>query len=52
MKFNIKKEFDEELKHFKGLMNECYNTFLIPMVNEFSTYIMKLLKAEKYYNSY
>lgn len=47
MKFNIKKEFDDELKQVKGLMNECHNTFLIPMMNEFSTTVMHILKAEK-----
>lgn len=34
MKFNIKKEFDDELKYVKGLMNESYNSFLIPIINE------------------
>jgi hypothetical protein len=48
MKFNIKKEFDEELKHVKGLMNESYNTFLIPMVNELNQMMLKMLKAEKF----
>ncbi len=48
MKFNIKKEFDEELKHVKGLMNESYNTFLIPMVNELNQMVLKMLKAEKF----
>jgi hypothetical protein len=47
MKFNIKKEFDDELKHVKSLMNECYNTFLIPMINEFNQAIMSIIKAEK-----
>ena len=47
MKFNIKKEFDDELKHVKSLMNECYNTFLIPMINELSSTIMNIIKAEK-----
>ena len=47
MKFNIKKEFDEELKHVKGLMNESYNSFLIPMVNELNLMVQKMLKAEK-----
>ena len=48
MKFNIKKEFDEELKHVKGLMNESYNTFLIPLINELNSMVLKLLQAEKY----
>jgi hypothetical protein len=48
MKFNIKKEFDEELKHVKGLMNETYNSFLIPMVNELNSTLLTLLNAEKY----
>ena len=25
MKYNIKKEFDEEARYFKGLMNQSYN---------------------------
>lgn len=47
MKINIKKEFDLELKHVKGLMNESFNCFLIPMVNEINAIIMNILKAEK-----
>ena len=47
MKFNIKKEFDEELKHVKGLMNESYNSFLIPMVNDLNNTLMNIMKAEK-----
>lgn len=45
MKFNIKKEFDDELKHVKGLMNESYNTFLIPMLNEVKNTLVALLDA-------
>jgi len=33
MKYNIKKEFDDELKYYKGLLNQSYNTFLIPMLS-------------------
>jgi GAF domain-containing protein len=25
MKYNIKKEFDDEVKYFKGLLNQSYN---------------------------
>jgi predicted transport protein len=34
MKYNIKKESEDELKYVKGLMNQSYNSFLIPMVAE------------------
>lgn len=47
MKYNIKKEFDDELKYFKGLMNQSYHTFLVPMITEVSTMIQSVLKAEK-----
>ena len=47
MKHNIKKEFDEELKYFKGLMNQSYNTLMVPMVNEITTLIANVLQAEK-----
>ena len=39
MKYNIKKEFDDELKYFKGLMNQSYHTFLVPMVTEVTAMI-------------
>ena len=29
MKYNIKKEQDEELRHIKGLMNQSFNQFLL-----------------------
>lgn len=47
MKFNIKKESDEELKYIKGLMNQSYNSFLIPMVTEIVTLATQVLRAEK-----
>ena len=47
MKFNIKKEFDDELKHVKGLMNESYNSFLLPVLNEVQNLLIKLLNAER-----
>lgn len=34
MKYNIKKESDEELRYIKGLMNQSLNSFLIPMISE------------------
>ena len=34
MKYNIKKEFDDQVKYYKGLMNQAYHTFLVPMVTE------------------
>ena len=47
MKYNIKKEFDDELKYFKGLMNQSYHTFLVPMITEVAALVQSVLKAEK-----
>ena len=47
MKYNIKKEFDDELKYFKGLMNQSYHTFLVPMITEVSAMVQSVLKADK-----
>ena len=47
MKYNIKKEFDEETKYFKGLMNQSYHTFLVPMMTEVTNIVQNMLKAEK-----
>lgn len=47
MKSNIKKEFDQELKRVKGLVNETYTAFLLPLVNELNQALMSVLKAEK-----
>jgi len=34
MKYNIKKEFDDEVKYFKGLLNQSYNQYFIPISTE------------------
>jgi len=47
MKYNIKKESDEELRHVKGLMNQSLNSFLIPMISEGTALCQQVLKAEK-----
>jgi hypothetical protein len=47
MKHNIKKELDDELKYYKGLMHQSYNTLLIPMVSEIATLAKSVVKAEK-----
>lgn len=47
MKHNIKKENDEELKYVKGLMNQSFNSFLIPMMSETTAMCQQILKAEK-----
>jgi len=47
MKYNIKKEFEEELKHVKGLIGESQQSLLIPILQEMTVMIEKLLKAEK-----
>ena len=47
MKYNIKKEFDDQVKYYKGLMNQAYHTFLVPMVSEVNKVLQNVLKAEK-----
>ena len=47
MKYNIKKEFDDQVKYYKGLMNQAYHTFLVPMVSEVNQVLQNVLKAEK-----
>jgi GAF domain-containing protein len=47
MKYNIKKEFEDEVKYFKGLVNSSYNSFLIPLASDLSSMIARVLKAEK-----
>lgn len=47
MKHNIKKELDDELKYYKGLMHQSFNTLLIPMVSEIATLAQSVVKAEK-----
>ena len=47
MKYNIKKEFDDQVKYYKGLMNQAYHTFLVPMIAEVTQVLQNILKAEK-----
>lgn len=47
MKFNIKKEFEEEAKYFKGLLNQSYNQFFIPLALEITAAVQKVSKADK-----
>ena len=47
MKYNIKKESDEELRYIKGLMNQSLNSFLIPMVSEITNLCVSVLKSEQ-----
>jgi len=47
MKYNIKKEFDDQTKYYKGLMNQAYHTFLVPMITEVNQVLANVLKAEK-----
>lgn len=47
MKFNIKKEFDDEAKYFKGLLNQAYNQYFIPLASEISTVLQRVAKATK-----
>lgn len=47
MKYNIKKELDDEQKYFKGLMNQSYHSFLVPVAQEVTSLLQKLMKAER-----
>ena len=47
MKYNIKKEFDDQVKYYKGLMNQSYHTFLVPMITEVNQILQNVLRAEK-----
>jgi len=47
MKYNIKKEFDEEVKYFKGLLNQSYNQLFIPMALEVTSMLMRVSKSAK-----
>ena len=47
MKYNIKKESDEELRYIKGLMNQSLNQFLIPMISEINQLCVNVLKSER-----
>lgn len=47
MKFNIKKESDEELRYVKGLMNQTLNSFLMPMVSDITSLCQTVLKSQK-----
>ena len=47
MKYNIKREFEDEVKHFKGLANQSYNCFLVPLCSDLATLIARVLKAKK-----
>jgi hypothetical protein len=31
MKYNIRKEFDDEVRYFKGLLNQSYQSYYVPM---------------------
>jgi hypothetical protein len=47
MKYNIRKEFEDEVKYFKGLTNQSYNCFLVPLASDVSILIARVLKAQK-----
>lgn len=47
MKYNIKKEFEDETKYYKGLMNQSYHTFLIPMISEVTQIMKGMIQAEQ-----
>lgn len=47
MKYNIKKETDEELRHVKGLINQSFNQFLVPMISEVTALCTSVLKSER-----
>ena len=48
MKYNIKKEFDEEVKYFKGLLNQSYNQSFVPMALEITSMLQRVSKSSKY----
>jgi GAF domain-containing protein len=47
MKYNIKKEFDEEVKYFKGLLNQSYNQLFVPMALEITLMLQRISKSAK-----
>jgi hypothetical protein len=47
MKFNIKKEFDDEAKYFKGLFNHSYNQYFIPLALEVVSMLQRISRADK-----
>ena len=47
MKFNIKKEFDDEAKYFKGLLNHSYNSYFVPLASEVATLMQRVSKSDK-----
>ena len=47
MKYNIKRELEVEVRYHKGLANQSYHQFLIPMVSDLTASARDLLKAQK-----
>ena len=47
MKYNIRREFEDEVKYFKGLANQSHNCFLVPLASDLATTIARVLKASK-----
>lgn len=47
MKYNIRREFEDEVKYFKGLANQSYNCFLVPLASDLAGLIARVLKANK-----
>ena len=47
MKYNIRREFEDEVKYFKGLANQSYNCFLVPLASDLAVLIARVLKASK-----
>ena len=47
MKYNIKKEFDEEVKYLKGLLNQSYNQLFVPMALEITLMLQRISKSAK-----
>jgi hypothetical protein len=46
MKYNIKKEIDQESKYFKGLLNQTYRSFLTPLASEVTSILKSMLQAD------
>ena len=47
MKYNIRKEFDDEVRYFKGLLNQSYQSYFVPMAQEIIGMLTRVTGADK-----
>jgi len=47
MKYNIRKEFDDEVRYFKGLLNQSYQSYFVPMAQEIIGMMTRVTGADK-----